>query len=350
MGARRGSPVQKFSEFLPPDALQLIRTRVSAEFATVSAAGVPIDTPLFFFPNADLTTLDIGTGVSYPAKAERARRNPRVGMLVEGEANQPVISIAGYAAVQDADIQANVERNLAETIFSPNVDPAVVPWEVTQQRLYYVSRIIVTVAPAHVRWWPSRAAMDEQPQSWRAPPDTVFPQSDAAPAGRPSRAPVWSERPWAELADQALASAMPAHLTLLDAEGFPLPIRVRTVERHARGFRMVVPKAAPWSEGKATLSFVGKEIFVGTASMEGKTSLLHVERALPILPMMASREGISAADLDALNGRLAEEMQRRGQPLPKVPDTPPPPTEGAKFRADATKAMDVKSVGGGISR
>src|SRR5689334_154089 len=137
MGAKRGSPVHKFSEFLPAEALQLIRTRVSAEFATVSAAGVPIDTPLFFFPNADLTTLDIGTGVSYPAKAERARRNPKVGMLVEGEADEPVISIAGYAAVQDADIQANVERYLAETIFSPNVDPAVVPWEVTQKRLYY---------------------------------------------------------------------------------------------------------------------------------------------------------------------------------------------------------------------
>ena len=342
--------MQKFSEFLPAEALQLIRTRVSAEFATVSAAGVPIDTPLFFFSSSDLTTLDIGTGVSYPAKAERARRNPRVGMLVEGEADQPVISIAGYAAVRDADIQANVERYLAETIFSPNVDPVVVPWEVTQQRLYYVSRIIVAVAPAHVRWWPSRAAMDELPQSWRAPPGTVFPQSDPAPTGASSKAPAWPQSPWPELADQALASGMPAHLTLLDDAGFPLPIRVRDVQHHSDGFQMVVPKAAPWSAGKATLSFVGKELFVGEARKEGSATVFQVERALPILPMMASREGISAADLDALNGRLAEEMQRRGQPLPKVPDMPPSPTQGAKFRASAAKAMDVKSVGGGISR
>jgi hypothetical protein len=342
--------VQKFSDFLPPEALQLIRTRVSAEFATVSAAGVPIDTPTFFFPNAQLTTLDIGTGVSYPAKAERARRNPRVGMLVEGEAGQPVIAIAGYAAVHDADIRANVERYLAETIFSPNVDPAVVPWEVTQQRLYYVTRIIVAVAPAHVRWWPSRSAMDDPPQEWRAPPDTVFPQSDPAPAGQTSKAPAWPQSPWPELADQALASGMPAHLTLLDGEGFPLPIRVRNGQRHRDGFQMVVPRAAPWSEGKATLSFVGKEVFVGSARKEGTATVFNIERALPILPMMASREGISAADQDALNARLAEEMQRRGQPLPKVPDIPPSPTEGAKFRAVAAQAMDVKSVGGGISR
>ena len=130
--------MEKVSKFLPPEAIELLRTGITAEFATVSAAGVPIDTPTFFFPNAELTTLDIGTGVSYPAKAERARKNPRVGMLVEGDAHQPVISIAGCASVQDADIQANLERYLAETIFAPNVNPDVVPWEKTQRRLYYV--------------------------------------------------------------------------------------------------------------------------------------------------------------------------------------------------------------------
>lgn len=342
--------MEPFSSFLPPEALRLIRTRVSAEFATVSAAGVPIDTPAFFFANDDLTTLDIGTGVSYPAKAERARRNPKVGMLVEGEADQPVLSIAGYAAVHDADIQANVVRYLAETIFSPNIDPAVVPWETTQQRLYYVSRIIVAVAPVHVRWWPSRAAMDAPPQTWRAPLGTVFPRSDPPPAGAPSQAPQWPQKPWTDLADQALGSGMPAHLTLLDDEGFPLPIRVRGCRRSAEGFRMVVPKAAPWSQGKATLSFVGKETFVGEASVDGAGTVFSVERALPILPMMASREGIGAEELEALNARLAAEMQRRGQPLPRVPDVPPPPTEGAKFRAAAARAIDANSVGGGISR
>lgn len=59
--------VQSFANYLPADISSLIRTRVSAEFATASAACVPIGTPSFVFPDAALTTLDIG--VAYPAKA-----------------------------------------------------------------------------------------------------------------------------------------------------------------------------------------------------------------------------------------------------------------------------------------
>jgi hypothetical protein len=143
---------------------------------------------------------------------------------------------------------------------------------------------------------------------------------------------------------------MPAHLTLLDREGHPAPIRVREHRRVPAGFELVVPKGAPWSEGKATLSFVGKEIFVGDAKAEGGRTVFRVERALPILPMMDDREGMKPEALAALNARLAEEMERRGKPLPTAPLTPPAPTEGAKFRAAAARAIDVKGVGGGISR
>jgi hypothetical protein len=341
--------MQKFTTFLPETAVRLIRTGTTAEFATVSAAGIPIDTPSFFFPNADLTTLDIGTGVSYPAKAERARRNPRTGMLIEGKPDQPVISIAGFAAVQDADIQANLERYLAETIFSPNVNPDIVPWSFTQTRLYYCSRIIVAVAPVHVRWWPCRAAMDGPPEEWRAPADTVFPQSDPAPLGKPSKASQWGLQPWRELADQAVAGGLPCHLTLLDSEGFPIPIRVPLAGRTGQGFRLTMPRGAPWSEGTGTLSFAGKEVFVGTIRRSGGETLFEIERALPILPTVRSRDGIAAEEQAALDQRLVEEVARRGQPMPIVPDIPPAPTEGARYRMEASLALDIKNVCAGIS-
>lgn len=341
--------LRSLDQMLPAEPLALVRSRVAAEFATVSRAGVPIDSPCLTFTNAALTTIDVGTGVAYPAKAERARANPKVGMLFEGGAGEPVVSIAGYAAVHDADIQANLERYLAETILAPNVDPALVPWENTRRRLYYLARIVVAVAPAHIRWWPNRAAMEHAPHEWRAEPGTAFPVSDPPPTGKPSAAPPWTHRPWPDLAGEAIAGGLPAHLTLLDDAEFPLPMRVRDVQRTASGFGMIVPRGAPWSGGKATLSFAGKEVFVGEAARDGERIALAVERTLPILPMMEERGALKAEVLARLDARLAKEMARRGQPIPVVPPTPPQPSAGALYRAAAAKALDNSKVGSSVA-
>lgn len=171
--------------------------------------------------------------------------------------------------------------------------------------------------------------MDEAPSEWRAAPDTLFPQPDSPPQGYASTAPDWLQKDWWELADQAVAGGMPAHLTLLDIGGYPLHIRIRSCRRCSEDFRLDVPHGAPWSHGKATLSFVGKEIFVGDAVPDGAKTLLRVERALPVLPMMDNRQGMTPEVLAKLDERLAREMRRRGQAIPVVPVTPPSATEGA---------------------
>jgi hypothetical protein len=336
-----------FPDILPDPVLAMLQRRITAEFATLTARGEPIDTPTFFFPDDALTTLDIGTGLAYPAKAERARRNPKVGMLVEGGPGEPVMSIAGMAAVQDSDIQANLDRYLAETILAPNVDPARVPWEKTRRRLYYLARIIVRVAPVHIRWWPCREAMDEAPQEWVAPASATFPQSDPAPSAKAAPAPVWRQPDWPELADQAIAGGMAAHVTLCDGAGFPAPLRAAAVARTAGGFRMTVPLSAPWQEGAASLSFAGKEIFVGQARRHGGTLDLVVERCLPVLPMMDDRVGMAPEVLAKLDARLEHELARRGLPMPVVAETPPQPTMGARLRAQALLAIDPAVVGAG---
>jgi hypothetical protein len=333
-----------FINDLPEDVVHLIRSGMVAEYASVTAKGIPIDTPTYYFPSEDVSTLDIGTGLAYPAKAERVRRNPCVGLLIEGEADQPVVSIAGFGAVRDSDIQANLNRYVAETC---HMLPPGGAWEAMRKAVFYWSRVFVAVAPARILWWPDReAAHEAAPKEWRAPADTDYPPSDPKPAGKMSSAPEWPLPPWQDVAEMAMERAAPGHLTLCDAEGFPLPLRVRSIERHGEGFSMEVPRSAPWSSGPATLSFQGREVFIGHAEPSGGRTLLRVERAMPIFPLTSPDLTVPRPDRETrarLTARMEEELARRGLPTPVVPEDMPPPTTHSLMRIEAIKAKMARS-------
>jgi hypothetical protein len=288
------------------------------------------------FPSDDLGIISGATGLAYPVKAERARRNPKVGLLIEGRADEPVVSIAGICAVRDADIQANLIRYLSETAhYSVGTSR---PWELTRQAVWYWARIIMEVTPQRIMWWENRAAMDRPPHVWTAPADTVFPESDPAPAVRPSAASKWRPRDWRESAQPFIDDGVPGHLTLLDAEDFPLPIGVRNVRMTETGFDLDLPLGVPWTGGgTATFTFAGCATFVGTVSGSGAATRLMVERMLPVHPMVEDpgqvlepTDEVRAALLD----RLGQELVRRGQPIPVVPEERPAPTPGALRRRD----------------
>ena len=164
-----------------------------AEFSTVSAAGVPIDTPTYYFPSDDMQTLDLATGLPNPAQAERARRNPKVGLLIEGRPEEPVVVVRARAAVRDSDIQSNAIRYLAETGYR-GISHGIT-WEKARLAVTYWSRIIIENKPERIYWWDNQAALDSSPQIWNAAPDTVYPVSDPPPSGK-MKPSAWPVRPW----------------------------------------------------------------------------------------------------------------------------------------------------------
>jgi hypothetical protein len=263
-------------------------------------------------------------------------------MLFEGAANEPVVLLSGMAAVRDRDMQDNLDRYLAEEILTPAISPDLVDWEnVTRPAIWYFSRIITRITPAVVRWWPSPAATDAAPKEWRAAAGTVWPQSDPAPSGADSKA-SWQLPHWRDLARNALLRGAPAHITLLDGEGFPLPVRAREVDASEAGFRLGLPGWLPWSGGQATVSFQGLEIFIGNAEVIGSQALFRAERALPVHPLLAGGplqpDEVTKA---ALMERIAYELRRRGLELPSMPGQPPEPTRGARLRAEAAFAFGL---------
>lgn len=322
---------------LPKHVADLIQTTFSVEFATVSRAGAPIDTPTLCFPKEDLSTIDVATGLAYPAKAERLRRNPKAGLWIDGMLpGEPTISIAGMGATKDADIQANSLRYIEE-IGSYGVG-LMAPWSLEHKAVWYWSRILMCIAPKEILWWDSADDLDKQPHRWQAPAGTIWPASDPAPAGPPTAAPKWPQPHWTELAKTAFGRNAAGHLSLIDANGFPRPAKARNIVQTADGFVMDLPKYAPGERnGPASLSFTGFENFVGTASEEAGRVRLKVDHALPLLPFVTDPQEQwepKPATYDAMMGRLNAELARRGQPLPAIPEVKPSPTRLGKRRAE----------------
>jgi hypothetical protein len=325
---------------LPDRVLALMRSGSVAEYATVSAAGTPIDTPVLYFPSDNLRSFDLATGLSYPAKAERARRNPKVGLLLEGGPNEPVISIAGMAAVRDCDLQANALRYLSEAAYTLPHKP---DWSLARRAVWYWTRIIVEITPARIRWWDNPAEMVHPPHCWDAPRGTIFPKSDPPPPGKTSKAAKWEERRWQDLAATALKRNGSGHLSVIDAEGFPLPIRARAIAQTETGFTLEVPHGIRWDvSGKACLTFGGIETFLGYATTGNGRVAMIVERSLPVFPMTKDMTQLWEPTPDTreqLMRRLEEETRRRGQPVPTIPVDRPPPSEGYRLRMERMTAM-----------
>ncbi|NRQ40079.1 hemerythrin [Nonomuraea sp. NN258] len=317
----------------PRELLPVFEKWVTCEYAGLTRSGAPITWPVGPFVGADGRTLDLTTGLSYPSKAERARRDPRVALLFSdptgtGLADPPTVLVQGLATVRDADLQANTDRYVSAVEAKYPGALGRQPRFLLRRQAWYWTRIWIEVTPLRILWWPG-GRLDAPPSRWEAAGDVVAPPSDPGPPG--SDAPGWLPPPadWRPRADQAVRHGAPV-LTVTDVDGWPLPLRTLGAERVADGFVVRTGPIGVIARGRACLTFHSFDedmnsqdnvVLVGEATPVAGGVHVRVERALGDFSLSGSalRQMLKLmSSARVLRPRLTREAARRGQRIPEL--------------------------------
>ncbi|HUS16799.1 MAG TPA: pyridoxamine 5'-phosphate oxidase family protein [Chloroflexia bacterium] len=318
----------------PDEVRPVFNSAVTCEWATMSKSGTPITWPVTPYLGADGRTIDVSTGLTYPAKADRARRDPRVALLFSdplgsGLTNPPVVLVQGLATVRDRDLQAGADRYIRLGMAKLPASYKGQPRFLLRRQAWYFTRIWVLVTPLRILWWPG-GNLDAAPQRWDAPAGTSAPPSDPPPQG-PSPGAWQAPAPeWRTRAARAVELGAPV-LTVAGADGYPLPCRMRGAGLRDTGFALQVPRGMPEpAEGPGCLTFhthaeqfAGQEniVFVGRVHGSGAEAQFEVDRLLPDFSLPGGKLQVTLAFMRAarqLTPRLKQEAARRGQPVPEV--------------------------------
>jgi hypothetical protein len=306
---------------------------LTCQYASLTRTGSPVTVPTTPYPKGP--TIDVSTGLTYPAKAERARRNPNVALLFadpigSDSENHPVVLVQGHAAVRDADLQGNTDRYAQVAAEKLPEATKGQPKLLLRRMGFYYARIWIEITPLRMSWWPDRD-LAPAPQQWRAEPGRPLPESDPPPSG--AQPPAWLQAPaeWREVAARALHELPLADLTLRDVDGFPLCLPVTPGTLAGEEVPLALGAGAPeLSPGPACLTLHGHDesfttqenhTLVGQLEIGGNGPRLHVERALADWSLAGNRAQIALGFMAKgrrLRPRLKAEAARRGQPVPRV--------------------------------
>ncbi len=325
----------------PPELLALFERAVTVEYASRTRSGDPVTVPVTPYLGEDGRTLDVSTGLTYPVKAERARRDPRVALLFSdalgtGLERAPVVLVQGLATVRDADLQAGTDRYVRLSMAKAPEVYAGQPGWLLRTLSWYFARIWIQVTPTRMLWWPE-GRLDAQPREWKAPLGTQAAPSDPAPSGPGAAGVLTPPADWRPAA--AEAAGLPTRdLTVVGADGFPVVLPVRELAPVPEGFRLqVAPGAEPVPAGPACLTFHAHSVpftaqqnrsFAGALRAdEGGSLTFGVQRQLADWSIPTGRVRSTVDFLGKgrrLRPRLRAEAARRGQ-TPPVVNLPPTP-------------------------
>ena len=317
----------------PDGLLDVFERSITCEYASLTRSGTPVTIPTT--PYVGNGTLDVSTGLTYPAKAERARRNGKVALLFAdpigaGHGATPVVLVQGRAAIRDADLQANTDRYARVAAEKLPEATRGQPKFLLRRFAFYYARMWIEITPLRIRRWADRE-LATQPHEWRLEPAPQLPSSDPEPPGR--QPPPWKDvsPDWREQTARALRELPLADLTVVNAEGYPTCIPVSAGQLIGEELALQIGAGAPeLPDGPACLTVHGHDekftsqethTLVGSLKSDAGVPKLHVERALANWSITGSRAKIA---LDFMrNGRrlaprLKAEAARRGQPVPRV--------------------------------
>jgi hypothetical protein len=318
----------------PEGTREFFERAVTVSYSSLTKSGRPVTSPLTPYVS-DHGTIDVSTGLTYPAKAERARRDPRVALLFSdpvgsGIAGPPVVAIQGVATIRDADLQGNTDRYVRLSSSKLPESTKGQPKFMLRRFVWYFARIWIEVTPLSMLVWPG-GDLTSDPIKWEAPEGTEGPMSDPAPHG--SSPPPWLEPPigWMENAQYALAHLSHRDISFTDGSGAPLVLPAVDVKAHPQGFELQLPKGVELAgQTPACMTFhdhpevfTGQEnrTFTGEATPTPEGVAFKVEKAIADWSLPGNRVRMAAGFLSKgrkLAPRLAREAERRGQPIPKV--------------------------------
>jgi hypothetical protein len=318
---------------LPAELVELVERTQVCEHASLTRDGRPVTWPLAPYVGAG-GSLDVTTGLTYPNKAERARRDPRVALLFSspvgtGLTEPPVVLVQGLASVRDADLQATTDRYVRDVRRKAPEAYRRIPDRVLRGMDWYFARIYIEMTPLRALIWPG-GRLDVEPERWTAPEGTTAPPSDPAPAGRALPLREKPPQDWRPFADRADGLGAPV-LTVTDTDGWPLALRCRDAVRTLDGYLLQPPAGVAVGTGPACFT-----AHAHPAAMDQQVNVvllgsvepaddgwvhLRVERALPDWSITGSKVGAMVGFLRKgrkLRPRLRLEAERRGQQVPEV--------------------------------
>ena len=319
----------------PVEAQALFERAITVEYASLTKSGVPIMVPVTPYVSADASTLDVTTGLAYPAKADRARRNPKVTLLFadgvgSGLSKPPVVMVQGLASVRSADLQANTDRYVAASLTKLPAAYRGTPKALLRRLAPYFTRLWIEVTPVRMLSWKSRS-LDEEPTEWLATPGTVAPPSDPAPQGRAPGPWLPPPQNWREQASRWVRGLELADVSWVGADGWPVNVPTVAIERTHSGFSVELGPFAPEPQsGPSTLTlhshsadFSTQEnhTFVGTLIQSDSGLTFEADRVLADVSLRGNKirrtmDFLSKVRL--LGTRLDEEAARYGQTAPTI--------------------------------